>query len=246
MKRVKKAKKTEKPERAKKRRKPVILLCICAVIVITAVINILVVKTSAPYILSAGEAAERGTVDCILVLGASVTEYGPSLMLSDRLDKGLELFGLGVSNILLLSGDNGQVEYNEVQAMKDYVLQYGGEVGLGADNIYLDYAGFSTYDSVVRCKEVFGAEKIVIVTQRYHLYRAVFNAKRIGLDVVGVAAQDTNRGQFSRDLREVPARVKDFFLTLIGAKPKYLGDPVPLVYPSTQSGQVQTQSPGDL
>jgi len=220
---------------AKKRYRGVLLLCVCAAAVFILVINVYVVKTAAPLILDADEAAARGPVDCILVLGASVTEYGPSPMLADRLDKGLELFGLGVSDIMLLSGDNGMVDYNEVQAMKDYALRHGGGVGLGADNIYLDYAGFSTYDSAVRCKEVFGAERVVIVTQRYHLYRAVFNAKRVGLDAVGVAAPDTAYGQFLRDLREVPARVKDFFLTLVGADPKFLGDPVPLVYPSTQA-----------
>lgn len=197
-------------------------------------VNIIVVKTAEPLIVTAGEAAERGTADCILVLGASVTEYGPSPMLADRLDKGLELFGLGVSKIMLLSGDNGRIEYNEVQAMKEYVLQNGGSVGLEAANVYMDYAGFSTYDSAVRCKEVFGANRVVIVTQRYHLYRAVYNAKKAGLDVIGVAATDTKAGQAGRDRREVPARVKDFFLSFIGASPKYLGEQVPLTYPSTQ------------
>ena len=230
--------KPEKTERKSKHRKRPVLICICALAVFIFVINIYVVKTSEPFIITAEEAAERGSFDCILVLGASVTEYGPSPMLADRLNTGMELFGLGASEIMLLSGDNGLVEYNEVKVMKDYVLKYGDNFGLDAANVYLDYAGFSTYDSVVRCKEIFGAKRIVIVTQRYHLYRAVFNAKKVGLDVVGVAATDTKHGQFFRDLREVPARVKDFFLTLFKANPKYLGDPVPLVFPSTQSTAV--------
>jgi len=232
---LKKEKKSKKKDRAKKRLYRVLLLCICAAAVFTLVINVYVVKTAAPLIVTAEEAAARGAADCILVLGASVTEYGPSPILADRLDKGLELFSLGASDIMLLSGDNGIVDYNEVQAMKDYVLRHGGAVGLDANNIYLDYAGFSTYDSAVRSKEVFGAKKVVVVTQRYHLYRAVFNAKKAGLDAVGVAAKDKKQGQFFRDLREVPARVKDFFLTLAGADPRFLGDPVPLVYPSTQA-----------
>jgi len=220
---------------AKKKAARLIILCVCAVLVFVLVINVYVVKTAGPLFVTAEEAAEKGSFDCILVLGASVTEYGPSPMLADRLDKGLELFGLGVSDIMLLSGDNGMVDYNEVHVMRNYVLTHGVEKGLSADNVYLDYAGFSTYDSAVRAKEVFKAERVVIVTQRYHLYRAVFNAKKAGLDVYGVAAADTKSGQFSRDLREIPARVKDFFLTLVGADPKFLGDPVPLVYPSTQA-----------
>jgi len=232
---TKKSKQDEEKKPSKKRRRRVAFLCVCAAVVFTLFINTFVVKTAEPFIITADEAAAKGSFDCILVLGASVTEYGPSPMLADRLDKGLELFGLGASNIMLLSGDNGMIDYNEVQAMKDYVLKHGGSVGLSADNVYLDYAGFSTYDSAVRAKEVFRAEKVVIVTQRYHLYRAVFNAKRAGLDVYGVAANDTRQGQFFRDLREVPARVKDFFLTLISADPRFLGNPVPLVYPSTQA-----------
>ena len=222
-------------KRKNKSRKRTVIICVCAAVVFILIVNIYVVRTAAPLIVTAEEAAGQGPFDCILVLGASVTEFGPSPMLADRLDKGLELFGLGASDLVLLSGDNGHVEYNEVQAMKDYMLKYGPEFGLDAENIYLDYAGFSTYDSTVRCKEIFGAKRVVVVTQRYHLYRAVYNAKKIGLDVTGVAAADTKHGQFFRDLREVPARVKDFFLTLFGADPKYLGAPVPLVYPSTQS-----------
>ena len=211
------------------------ILCVCAAVIFILTINIFVVRTAGPLIITAEEAAGKGPFDCILVLGASVTEYGPSSMLADRLDKGLELFGLGASDIMLLSGDNRMADYNEVHAMRNYVLEHGGEVGLSADNVYLDYAGFSTYDSAVRAKEVFGAERVVIVTQRYHLYRAVFNAKKAGLDVYGIAAADTKIGQIFRDLREVPARVKDFFLTLVGADPVFLGDPVPLAYPSTQA-----------
>ncbi|MDR3364291.1 MAG: YdcF family protein [Clostridiales Family XIII bacterium] len=220
---------------------PLCALLVCAILVCaaTAAANIVCVQTAAPYIVTAEAARgllarEGGAADCILVLGASVAEDGPSPMLADRLDEGMALYGLGVSNILLLSGDNGTVEYNEVQAMKDYVLKNGGAMGIEPANIYLDYAGFSTYDSAIRCKEIFEAKRVVIVTQRYHLYRAVYNAKKIGLDVYGVAAPDTKHGQFSRDIREVFARAKDFFLTHIGYEPAIMGEPVPLVYPSTQ------------
>ena len=216
----------------------IIPVCAAVIVILTLVINLDVINTAKPLIVTAEQAAaifgEGGEkADCILVLGASVTRYGPSPMLADRLDKGMELFGLDVSDIMLFSGDNGTVEYNEVQVMKEYALSNGEATGLAAANIYLDYAGFSTYSSAKRCKDVFQAERVVIVTQRYHLYRAVYDAKLAGLDVVGVAACDTKSGQWIRDLREIPARVKDFFLANTGYVPKIMGDPVPLDYPST-------------
>ena len=202
-------------------------------------INLIVIETAKPLIVSAEDTAlltyESGT-DCILVLGASVTQERPSHILAHRLDKGIELFGLGVSDIMLLSGDNETDDYNEVQIMKNYVLEHGEGIGITDANIYVDAAGFSTYYSAVRCKEVFQAERVVIVTQRYHLYRAVYNAKKVGLDVYGVAADDIQHGQWRRDLREVPARIKDFFLSLVGYTPTAMGDPTPLIYPSTQQG----------
>ena len=214
------------------------LACVCVIAVFTLVINLIVVETAKPLIVSPDEAMalvnEDGMADCILVLGASVFPDSPSLILADRLDRGIELFGLGASKIMLFSGDNGTIDYNEVKVMKDYALEHGKSAGLKSANIYLDYAGFSTYDSAVRCKEIFGAKRVIIVTQRYHLYRAVYNAKLAGLDVVGVAAEDTKDGQLARDIREIPARVKDFFLSHIGYAPKIMGDPIPLAYPSTQ------------
>ena len=225
-------------KRAMRKCKFIALACVCAAAILTFVINVIVIETAKPLIVTPEQAMdmvnEDGMADCILVLGASVFPDSPSLILADRLDKGIELFGLGASKIMLFSGDNGTVDYNEVQVMKDYALEHGKSAGLEASNIYLDYAGFSTYDSAVRCKEIFGAKRVIIVTQRYHLYRAVYNAKMAGLDVVGVAAEDTNYGQLPRDIREVPARVKDFFLSHIGFSPKIMGDPIPLVYPSTQ------------
>jgi Uncharacterized membrane protein len=218
--------------------KKIIIIVILCILVITVTINIIVVRIADPLIVESDEAQRlattEGAYDCIMVLGASVSQQGPSPILANRLNTGLELFDLGVSNIILLSGDNGTIYYNEVKGMKDYILERGADIGLEASNIYLDYAGFSTHASVIRSKDIFEAKRIVIVTQRYHLYRAVFIAKMSGLDVIGVASEDISHGQFERDAREVPARLKDFFLTLFGYTPSVMGDPVPLEYPSTQ------------
>jgi vancomycin permeability regulator SanA len=215
-----------------------LLLLILALAVAVTAINLYVVSSVKNQILTADEAAaymaENGQASCILVLGASVKNGEPSPILANRLDMGMTLFEKDASDIMLLSGDNGRREYNEVQGMKNYVLANGEDIDLLAKNIYLDYAGFSTYDSLYRCKEIFEADRVIIVTQKYHLYRALYIAKQRGLDAYGVAAEDKTSGQTARDIREIAARVKDFGLTLIAYKPAVLGEPVPLIYPSTQ------------
>jgi len=216
------------------------LICAAVAAACLAALNLAMMLSVNGQIRSAEDAAawaqeEAGGADCVLVLGAAVWDGKPSPMLGARLDAGLEAFADGASRILLLSGDNGTMEYNEVQAMKDYALEDGAAYGATAANIYLDYAGFSTYDSLYRCKEIFGAERVVIVTQRYHLYRALYIANRLGIEAVGVAAQDYTGGQVIRDAREILARTKDFFLCLTDYTPKVLGDAVPLTYPSTQN-----------
>lgn len=164
--------------------------------------------------------------DCILVLGAGVRADGsPSHMLEDRLIVGKQLYESGVSDYLLLSGDHGSEEYDEVNCMKEYML----ENGIPREPIFLDHAGFSTYESLYRAKEIFGAEKVVIVTQKYHLYRALYIADALGLDAIGATADlRTYVGQSMRETREIAARVKDFFYTFIKPEPTYLGEKIPL------------------
>ena len=211
-----------------------ILVIICAVAIGIALllgvavlcINARVKGVAKRRIISADEAAELSDVDCILVLGCLVRSDGtPSDMLADRLTVGCELYGAGVSDKLLFSGDHGQNDYDEVSAMKDFALAKD----IPPTDIFLDHAGFSTYESVYRAKEIFGAKKIVIVTQKYHLYRALYIAKALGLDAYGVASDlNTYRGQSYRDAREVLARCKDFAYCIFKVKPTYLGEPISL------------------
>jgi len=189
-------------------------------------INAWVVHSTSDKILSTEDAAKLSDVDCILVLGCAVRADGtPSPMLAERLNKSVELYRAGAAPKLLMSGDNGQVEYNEVAAMADYALARD----VPSYDIFLDYAGFSTYESVYRAKAIFQAKKIIIVTQKYHLHRALYIAKAMGLDAYGVSC-DTQvfSGQFHRDVREILARNKDFFTSIFKPKPTYLGDPVPV------------------
>ncbi len=180
-------------------------------------------------IISDMEAMEVGAntqADCILVLGAGIRPDGtPSFMLRHRLDKGIELYEAGVAPKLLLSGDNGQERYDEVNAMKGYVLAQG----VPAEDIFLDHAGFSTYDSIYRAKAVFAVEEAVVVTQNYHLYRALYIARRLGLQAVGVSAEGSHySGQWGRDVREFLAKNKDFVMCFIKPEPKYLGEVIPI------------------
>jgi vancomycin permeability regulator SanA len=162
--------------------------------------------------------------DCIMVLGAQVKPDGtPSTMLADRLDTAIQLYKYGVAPKLLLSGDDGQIEYNEVTAM----LEYAKVQGVPAKDIFLDHAGFSTYESVYRAQYIFGVKNMVIVTQRYHEYRALYIAQRFGIEVKGVSAVDKRYiNQGFRDIREIMARDKDFFKCIVKPEPTYLGDKI--------------------
>lgn len=193
------------------------------IVLITAGINFYMVKTEESKIVSLDELKEE--YDAILVLGCKVENNGPSAMLSKRLDKGIEVYNK-IGSKLLLSGDHGKKEYDEVNVMRDYILK----ADIDSKDIFLDHAGFSTYDSIYRAKNVFGAKKIVIVTQRFHLYRALYIAEKLGLEAIGISAEDVPyQGVMIRnELREVLSRDKNFIKVIIEPESKYLGEPISL------------------
>lgn len=189
-------------------------------------VNAYVKSVSKGNILTAEEASQLEDVDCILVLGCGVWDDGrPSHMLEDRLKRSLELFDLGAAPKLLMSGDHGRVDYDEVATMKQFVI----DQGVPSEDVFMDHAGFSTYESMYRAKEIFQAKKIIIVTQGYHLYRAIYIAERLGMEAYGVASDyRTYTGQPVRDLREILARVKDFGTCIFKPEPTYLGEAIPI------------------
>ena len=164
--------------------------------------------------------------DCILVLGAGLKDAEtPSDMLKDRLDVGIELYKQGVAPKILFSGDNGQVEHNEIHVM----LNYAKNAGVPDEDIFCDHAGFSTYDSMYRAGSIFEIERAVVVTQQYHEYRALYIGKKLGLEVLGVASDQRNYfGGMYREGRETLARFKDFFKALIKADPALGGEAIPI------------------
>ena len=214
--------------KAKPTKKRILRLCLRLLVILALLVlipNFLVVLSSRTLIVSPKEAA-GAEADCILVLGAGLRPDGsPSSMPAERINTGVALWKAGASPKLLMSGDHGTKGHDEVNAMKDAAMR----AGVPSEAVFMDHAGFSTYDSMYRARDIFGAEKIVIVTQQYHLPRALWIARRMGLKAVGVAC-DTQRysGQLYRDLREIAARDKDFVKCLRMPEPKYLGGAIPL------------------
>lgn len=200
-----------------------LIILACLGIFIATAINFVVISKSDYKILDYDEAIKLESVDAILVLGCKVNGTIPSMMLGNRLDMGIKLYN-GMNTKLLLSGDHGTKEYDEVNAMRDYVL----EQNIDTHNVFLDHAGFSTYDSMYRAKEVFGIKKVIVVTQRYHLYRSLYIANELGIEAYGVAADDIPYPMINKknEIREFLARNKDFVKVMFKPSSKYVGEPI--------------------
>ena len=202
-----------------------ILILIIILLVAILGINFYVQVSTKNKIIKDNEYSKIEEVDCIVVLGASVWGDTPSPMLEDRLLQAIELYKNNIAPKIIVSGDHGTEYYDEVNTMKNYLL----ENGIPEEDIFMDHAGFSTYDSIYRAQAIFGAKKIVVVTQEYHLYRALYIAKRLGIEAYGVR---TNPRQYAgavyREVREILARNKDFVKCILKPEPTYLGDTIPV------------------
>ena len=197
----------------------VIALFLIAIMIIA--IDLYVRLSTKKQIIKDAKYDELPELDCIIILGAGIWGNRPSHMLEDRLLEGINLYNNKVSSKLLMSGDHGRKEHDEVNLMKDFAK----ERGIPSENIFMDHAGFSTYDSIYRAKEIFQVKKIMIVTQEYHLYRAIYIAKQLELEAYGVNSDPiTYVKPIKRKLREIVARNKDFFKCMIKPKPTYLGE----------------------
>ncbi len=166
-----------------------------------------------------------------LVLGCAPTTQGrPNLFFTQRIEAAARLYRAGKVRAFIVSGDNGTRQYDEATAMKEALAQ----AGVPEDRIYPDYAGFRTLDSVVRAREVFGQEAFIVVSQRFHNERAVFLARRHGISAEAYNAGDVTRGRaLLTHGREYLARVQAVLdVTVLRAKPKFLGEPVPITLPA--------------
>ncbi len=202
-----------------------IIMLVLIFIVIILTINSFVKIVTKNKILDEYEYSKLENIDCIIVLGAGIWGDKPSPMLEDRLKEAISLYNQNISSKIIMSGDHGKEDYDEVNIMKEYAIKQG----VRSEDIFMDHAGFSTYESMYRAKDVFEANKVVIVTQKYHLYRALYIAKQLGIEAYGVNSDPRKYvGATYREAREIIARDKDFIKCIFKPQPKYLGETIPV------------------
>ena len=163
--------------------------------------------------------ALEGEFDAVLVLGCKVYDDGtPSARLEDRVLVGVDVFASGKCKRILMSGDSEYDDYDEVGAMKHCAIA----AGVSEENILLDPYGLSTYESLIRFRDEFEGKRVIIVTQKYHLYRALYVAEKLGLEAYGVHSDlRTYQKQMQMSLREILARCKDVWFGLTQPAPKW-------------------------
>lgn len=222
-----KNKKKEK-KRKKMLTKVILWLLFIGIILVLVIvgINLYIVLKEKNKVLSLDKASDFNA-DCILVLGAGIRDDGsPTWMLEDRIKIGDKLYKDNCAPKIIMSGDHGREEHDEVNTMKEYSINEG----VPSEDIFMDHAGFETYDSLYRAKEIFGAKKVIIVTQEYHLYRALYIADKLGLDARGVTSdlRFYSKKMAYWKFREYLARVKSFVKCISKPEPKYLGETIDL------------------
>ena len=203
------------------------------VVIIFAIlaINFYINSQSKPYIFQ--DMNDLPETEIVLVLGAKVYQQGiMSGMLQDRVETAFDLYEKGKVEKILISGDHGREDYDEVNTVKDHLL----EKGVKSEDIFLDHAGFDTYDSLYRAKEIFGVQSVIVATQNFHLPRAVYIGRKLDMETYGLSADrhlyaniDYNRS------REIFSKVKAFFDVSLRAKPKFLGEKIPISGDSEKS-----------
>lgn len=182
---------------------------------------LLISVSVSPYTFATPDAAP--STDVAVVLGASVVHGAPSPILAARADEAIELYLKGRVRKILVTGDNGALSHDEVTPVRKYLLASG----VAPQDIFLDHAGFDTYSSMYRARSVFGVRTAAVVTQGFHMARAVFLARALGIDAVGVVADD-NRSNVYEYAREIPASWKALFDLATKREPKYLGPAIPI------------------
>ena len=194
-----------------------ILIVLIVIILVPVIINFYVILSTKNRIVS-GDSELLTDIDYIVVLGAGIRRGKPSPMLEDRLKTGILLYNNDISNKILITGDHMNDDYDEVTVMKNYLLEHG----IPEEDIITDNYGISTYDSIYRVKNVYKSNKVVIISQRYHLYRALFLSDNLDLESYGVEANlRYYYGQWYREIREILARNKDFIKGIIKPKAVY-------------------------
>ena len=199
----------------------VALIFVLTIIALAMMVPIVMRTLVDRYITTTVDSVPRTEV--ALVLGASVYRGKPSPVLAERADVAVALYRANKVSKILVTGDNGALSYDEVTPVRKYLLG----AGIPSQDIFLDHAGFDTYSSMYRAREVFLARSLTIVTQDFHLPRALWIARRLGLDAYGIVAAGGENSP-SDYIREIPAAIKALLNVLTDRQPKYLGPTIPL------------------
>ncbi|OCB70480.1 hypothetical protein B0A79_00135 [Flavobacterium piscis] len=161
--------------------------------------------------------------DVGIIFGAGINGDQPSKYLKDRLDAGISLYKANRINKILLSGDNGRDEYDELTVMKNYCFNHG----VDTTKIFIDYAGFDTYSTIYRAKHIFNIKKATLISQEYHLNRAIYIGQKLGIKSVGYSANNGEyRGYKYVTFREYGSIFKSFFDILRNREPHFLGNSI--------------------
>ena len=213
-----------------------ILTFFVAVFLFSLFVNLHMVLSTKKYVYTQKELVPSKTA--VIVPGAKVYQGGYlSTAFKDRIVSGVELLKTGKAEKILLSGDHGRKTYDEVNTGRNFILNNYPQIA--HENIFMDHAGFSTYETMYRAKAVFCVEDAVIVTQKFHLARSIYIARKLGIDAVGYEAVESvgfrKRIRMSWALREYLARVKAFMSVAFHTKPTYLGEQIPISGDGTKS-----------
>ena len=199
------------------------LLIILGIIVFFSLfINIFIKLKTKKRIKNIGE--EIPDVDAIMVLGCRIRKNGyPGILLKYRLDKAMEAYRSGYAKKILVTGNHASDEYDEVNSMKNYLKAKG----IPSEVIFMDHAGFTTYESMYRAKYVFDVKKMIIVTQLFHLYRSIYISQKLGIETYGMSAEERlYKGKNKQHIREFLSRIKNFIKCIYKPKSKYLGSTI--------------------
>ena len=210
-----------------KKWKHILLAGICLVVLMIGGINWYVCHVSSSAI--ENKIDNFKGYDVAMVLGAKVFPDGRlSDMMKDRADKALELYKAGLVKKILVSGDHGTDHYDETNTIRNYLLGKG----IPREDVFMDHAGFTTFNSMYRARDVFKVKKMIVISQKFHLYRALYLADHLGLEVKGLEADQHNYnrwGLFELNVREVVACCKAVWqVDIANSKPRFLGTVIPI------------------
>jgi len=185
----------------------------------------IVSKGTEGRIYSLVEEIPSNKIGLLLGTGKILSNGHINLYYKYRLEAAAKLFKAGKIEYILISGDNSRKDYDEPSTMKEDLIK----MGIPANRIVLDYAGFRTFDSVVRCKEIFCETRATVISQQFHNERALFIAQNKGIKAIGFNAKDVNaRYGITTNIRERLARTKLMLDIFFGIGPKYLGEKIPI------------------